>query len=184
MNYKKIKNMAKSTKRSKSDIIKFHKEVLVELVDIYIRKGIDTVQKVKDINGKSKLEDSLWKIPEAGGKYNQRYISEGVKSILDDIAAPYNYPNDNFTSAINKFLKSSKDSIQLEHVVEKAKIIELIFDNPSNTANIVDKYNIGCTVLKSEHGKLPNNLFAKDDVWIRYKRAGIKVWDRKDKKFM
>ena len=176
--------MAKSTKRSNEEIMKFHKEVLVELVDIYIRKGIDTVQKVKDINGKSKLEDSLWKIPEAGGKYNQRFISEGVKNMLDKIGTSYNFPEDNFTSAINKHLKTIEDSIQLEHVVEKAKIIELIFDNPSNTKSIVDKYNIGCTVLKSEHGSLPDNHFVKDDVWIRYKTADLRVWDRLNKRYI
>ena len=176
--------MAKSTKRSAKEIINFHKEVLVELVEIYIRKGIDTVQKVRDINGVSKLGDSLWKIPEAGGKYNQRYISEGVKAMLDKIGVPYNYPEDNITRAINKHLKLSKGSIQLEHVVEKAKIIELIFDNPSDTMNIVEKYNIGCTVLEPEHKKLPNKLFSKDDIWIRYKTAGLKVWDRKNKAFI
>ena len=65
------------------NIINFHTEIQVLLINAYKERGVDTVEKINQLTAKSKLEDALWKIPEAGQKNNPRYISEGIKSIRD-----------------------------------------------------------------------------------------------------
>lgn len=178
------------------DIINFHKEALKLLLDFYLKNGYNTVEKINSINGKSKLEDSLWKIPEAEGKHKQRYISKAVKDVrdlLDEIGEKENHKSIFTAKQLKNGINSSQITMpslvidyyktQLEHVVEKSILIEMLIKNPKNLDKIIDTYNVGCTVFKNEHDLLPDKVFVKNDIWTRYKSAGIKVWDRKNNKW-
>lgn len=63
-----------------------------------------------------------------------------------------------------------------DHVVEIESIVEELFEkprNPADTADLLDKALVTCTVLTAEHallGKVPSNFVG----WDRYTKAGIK----------
>jgi hypothetical protein len=93
----------------------------------------------------------IWKITEANGKYNTRYLSE-------------------------KALKASKNDRRHDHVWTRKQMVARILKNP-NVLEREIKRATGCTVTKSEHDDLTK--YDKDyDGWDRYKEAGIRVWDQ------
>lgn len=62
-------------------IIDFQIEIQIILINEYKKRGNNTIEKINELTAKSKLEDALWKIPEAGQKNNPRFISERIKEI-------------------------------------------------------------------------------------------------------
>lgn len=172
------------------EIIHFHKEMLTILINAYLERGVNTIDKVNALNGKSKIEDSLWKIPEAYGKSNQRYISKGIKEIrenLDRLRFKRNQKTIWTTNQIKKALEMLNHGLpfenvddfkfQLEHVVEKSTLVPMLLNAPGEIDNIIDNYNLGCLVLISEHKELPDRLFDPQNVWVRYEVGGVHVWD-------
>lgn len=185
-------------KQSPELIIQFHKETLADLIEIYQKRGLTNVDIINSFNAKGKLEDSLWKIPEAYGKNNQRYISESVKLIrdeLDRLKIKRNkssiWTNTDLKKGLslnNKLPFEGIESykVELEHVVEKQVLVPILINAKSRNEvfKIIDQYNLGCLVLESEHNKLPDKKFDAKDPWIRYKEAKIKVWDTLLQKFV
>lgn len=43
---------------------------------------------------------------------------------------------------------------------------------------------VGCLVLKFEHEKLNDNICNNNNLWLRYKEAGIRVFDKKGDKWV
>jgi hypothetical protein len=181
------------------EIINFHTEIQVLLINAYKERGVDTVEKINQLTAKSKLEDALWKIPEAGQKNNPRYISEGIKTIRDilDRNGFKRHPKSIWTKKDIQLLIQNHSSeipstdpdyykYQFEHVVEKQTLIPLLFkaNNDDEIRHILSTYNIGCLVLMHEHKVLPNRHFDENNPWARYKKARIKVWDNFDNKFI
>ena len=180
------------------EIIEKQKDILIRLMEMYNELGLNTRELINEFKAMKILEEPLWKIPEANGKSNQRYISAGVKNIrqvLDD----NNIKNRRNAKSIwtDTQLKKAFEQIpnllpsldlnhykvQLEHVVERKVIIDLILENPGNILEIVNQNNVGCLVLESEHNQLPNELYDDNDIWVRY-RGNIRVWDRCSKKWV
>jgi hypothetical protein len=186
-------------KSKAQQIIDFHTEIQIILIREYKKRGLTSVDKINELTAKSKLEDALWKIPEAGQKGKPRFISQGVKNIRDildsqgfkkhkksiwtkkDISELINQTNVRTPSHSPKYYK-----YQFEHVVEKQVLIKLLLkaSDENDIRRIISKYNIGCQVLPDEHEKLPDNLFEANDPWKRYKQAKIKVWDTKENKYV
>lgn len=105
---------------------------------------------------KSLISRMLWKITEAHGKYNTRYYSKEA-------------------------LKVGKNERRHDHVLTRAKMIKRLLNNADNLLAEVDQA-IGCIVTRDEHDRL--SKFDTDyDGWERYRKANIKIWDRKEKKF-
>jgi len=103
---------------------------------------------------KDLLDEMIWKLTEAGGKHNQRYISEGV-----DLK--------------RKSGDWSIKGLRLEHVYTRKSIISELLACPSDMNSILEKA-IGCVVTAEEHDKLPHRDYFG---WDRYKQAKIRVWD-------
>ena len=173
----------------------FYKKILTINLDFLKQEGINNVKGLNEYKVKKIIEEPLWKNLECNGKTNQRYISQGVYEIrveLDRLEIKRNQksiwtPNDIDTAHKiegNK-LKELSDNfeVQLEHVVEMSKLVEILIKGNMKVSKVLDKYNIGCTVLKKEHCLLPNNLFDRKDVWIRY-RNKLNVYDTKEEKWV
>lgn len=186
-------------KKNPQEIIQFHKIVLARLLEIYRQMGLNTVDEVNSYNAKSKLEDSLWKIPEAYGKLNQRYISQGVKEVRDELdRLQIKRQKSSIWSSndIKKALKwedflfanreASEFKVELEHVVEKQVLTPMLLQTVSDEEvfQIIDTFNIGCLVLSSEHTELPDRLFLPEDPWIRYREGNIRVWDCDEERYL
>ena len=92
----------------------------------------------------------IWKITEANGKYDTRYISEGAYNGSEN--TKYNH----------------------EHVFSRKSLIERILENPEDIDKILEDA-VACIVTSEEHKYLSHS----ENGWERYKNAGIKVLDRK-----
>lgn len=179
-------------KKGSEEIIKFQKHVFVRLLDIIRHYGLKTYDDIVDFKSKGMLDEPLWKIVEANGKYNVQYISSGIKEIADKLNIT---PNDIKVSEIETYLKDNIDfqlnsgivisdekdcKVQLEHVTPRKKIIEevLKLNSEKDIHEYLDKKCVGCLVLKAEHKVLNDNTYNSKDLWQRYKDAGIKVFDK------
>ena len=117
----------------------------------YVREMPDDVLKKQR---KGLLNIMIWHLTEAGGKYNQRYISEGVKQ-MDDNG--------------KRIIKG----IRLEHVHTRKGLIDSLLNRKEIVKQVLENA-IGCLVTKEEHGMLPH----KDcEGWDRYRKAHIRVWN-------
>ena len=180
-----------STKQLKD----FYKKILSINLDFLKQEGINDVKGLNEYKVKKIIEEPLWKNLECQGKTNQRYISQGVYKIRQElnrlgIEQPEKsiWTTKNIDAARkikeNKLKGLSIDfKVQLEHVVEKSKLVEILITKTRTVSNVLDEYNIGCTVLKEEHSLLKNNLFDPMDVWIRYK-GRLKVYDTKEERWI
>ena len=118
--------------------------------------GDDVIKKHK----KDLIDEMLWKLTEANGKYTQTFISEGAKEKYP------RYP-----------LGVDSKEIRLEHVCTRDSLIEELIANPQAIDNILKKA-IACIVTKEEHSRLPHDT--KTCVgWERYEKAGIRVYNTK-----
>lgn len=104
------------------------------------------------------LDLVVWLVTEKDGKYNQRFISIGVKN------------------------KISVEKPILEHVNTRKSVIKMMIEKPNNIDSILKNIK-SCLVTKEEHYIL-NNIDESVKGWDRYKRAGIKVYDKLEEKFL
>jgi len=172
-----------------------YKSILQVNLDFLNREGINDVNGLNEYKVKKIIEEPLWKNLECNGKTNQRYISEGVYEIREELSRlgiglskKSIWTTNNIDVALkikgsNLKGSSSDFKVQLEHVVEKSKLVEILITGEMEVSRVLDEYNIGCTVLKKEHSLLPNNTFEPEDVWIRY-RGNLKVYDTKEKRWI
>lgn len=109
---------------------------------------------------KEQLSIGLWKWTEASGvppnaKYNLRYVSEGVRRPEGPV------------------------SINHEHVWTKMWMIERLRARKTwpiaDLRTFLETYGVACVVTVDEHARLGGVV---DEGWDRYRRAGIRVWDR------
>lgn len=169
-------------KAAKSTIIQMHKNLFKLNLDYLLERGYNTVDKINRINAKKILEEALWKIPEANGKQKPDFISQGVFEIVKELEVLGYTPNKSSfwtNGALIKHLDSFPTSFsrnpedyktQLEHVTPRDTIIRMILASPQDWESIIDKYCVGCLVLKHEHDRL-SNVFDPTDLWGRYKTA-------------
>ena len=112
-------------------------------------------QKVLSDHKRRLISRMIWKITEAHGKYNTRFCSEGALRDADDL--------------------------RHDHVTTRKNLIDRLMNPPFDLEGIL-KDAIGCTVTTDEH----ENLSALADEiigWDRYKKAGVRVFDRVEQKF-
>ena len=102
---------------------------------------------------KTLISQMIWKITEANGKYNTRYISKNAR-------------------------KASKDERRHDHVWTRKGMVERILKDPDVLEHEIQRA-IGCTVIKDEHDDL-TRFDTLCDGWERYKSARIAVWDLKE----
>lgn len=110
---------------------------------------------ILETHKKKLLSLITWFITESDGKYETRFVSEDV---LNGITP-----------------------IEHEHVFTRRKTVEEFIINPGRIEEIAINI-IGCLVTKQEHNKL--SKIKTEYGWDRYKEAGIKVFDRKNQKFV
>ena len=129
-----------------------------EIVDSAMQaiKHILAMKNVIDKHKKELLSDMIWKISEVNGKWNVRYYSEGT-------------------------LKDDNVSIYHEHVVSRKELIVRLFSNPEKYKEILNNVT-ACIVTKVEHDILEKQKNLSG--WDRYKSARVKVYDRKQKKWI
>jgi len=97
----------------------------------------------------------VWKVTEANGKHGTRYISEGV----------YN----------------GQGPVRHEHVLTRKHLVERMLREPDNVPQVLDTA-IGCLVTKEEHHLLTKA--SRFEGWDRYREAGIRVFDRREQKWI
>lgn len=109
---------------------------------------------VLESHKKEFLSSTVWKVTEANGKYNTRFVSEGV-------------------------CRSFK-SKEHEHVIPREVLVCRMMQNPKKVKTIL--YGaIGCLVTKREHKKLKKGI---GNGWGRYRSVKIRVYDRKKEQWM
>ena len=179
-------------KKESEDIIKFQKHMFLHLLKNMRDYGLTTYDDIVDFNAKGMLDEPLWKIVEANGKYKGQFISSGIKEIAGKLNMSPNaikvskivtYLKDNIDFQLNSgiVISDEKDcKVQLEHVTPRKKIIEevLKLSSEEDINKYLDEKCVGCLVLKAEHKVLNDNTYNSEDLWQRYKDAGIKVFDK------
>ncbi len=110
---------------------------------------------------KDLLDICIWKWTEIDGKWNTRYRSEGAMK------------------------KENWKMVQHEHVFQRRNLIQFLLKNENEIEPIMDNA-IGCLVTKEEHELLTKISKGHKDIdgWERYRKAGIVVFDLKEKKLM
>lgn len=104
------------------------------------------------------LDICIWKWTEIDGKWNTRFRSEGAMK------------------------KENWKLVQHEHVFQRRNLIQQFLAQEDTIEALLNRA-IGCLVTKREH-ELLTNLSQKErdiDGWERYRRAGIPVYDLKEK---
>ncbi len=179
-------------KKESKEIIEFQKHMFVHLLKTIRGYGLKTYDDIVDFKSKGMLDEPLWKIVEANGKYKGQYISSGIKEIAGKLNMS---PNNIKGSEIETYLKDNIDyqldsgilisnhedcKFQLEHVTPRKRIIEEVLKLKTDDAILkyIDEMCIGCLVLKAEHKELDDNTYNIKDLWQRYKDGGIKVFDK------
>ncbi len=100
------------------------------------------------------LDILVWKVTEANGKYNTRYVSEAV----------YN----------------GEGPIRHEHVLPRKYLVEQMLEKPDTISQVLDSA-VACLVTEEEHCILPKKTTGG---WDRYREAGIRVYDRREGKWL
>lgn len=102
------------------------------------------------------LSAMIWKISEANGKWNTRYFSENA-------------------------LNNAGARLQHEHVVTRKSLIDKLLARPEDFQTILEQI-IACVVTTDDHKAL--SMFDSEEGWERYKKAGLKVWDRQTEQWL
>lgn len=185
-------------KKESNEIIEFHKHMFVHLLKTIRDYRLKTYEDIVDFKAKGMLDESLWKIVEANGKYKGQYISSGIKEIELKLNMS---PNDIKVSEIETYLKDNIDyqldsgilisnhedcKVQLEHVTPRKTIIKevLKLSSQKDIHKYLDEKCVGCLVLKAEHKQLNDNTYNSSDLWQRYKDASVKVFDKESDKWV
>ena len=132
-----------------------NKQEIIDSATSAIRIILSMVD-VLEIHKKEMLSDMIWKISEANGKWNTQYYSVGT-------------------------LKENDVSVYHEHVVSRKELIARLLKNPDDYREILSEIT-ACIVTKSEHDRL--EMQKEWSGWDRYKCAGVKVYDRKQRKWI
>lgn len=185
-------------KKESKEIIKFQKHMFVHILKTMRDYGLKTYEDIVDFKAKGMLDEPLWKIVEANGKYKGQHISSGIK----EIAVKFNMsPNNIKVSDIETYLKDNIDyqldsgilisnhedcKVQLEHVTPRKIIIEevLKLNTEKDIHKFLDKKCVGCLILKAEHKQLNDKTYNSNDLWQRYKDAKVKVFDNEGNKWV
>jgi|SRR3989338_1335298 len=101
------------------------------------------------------LNYTIWKVTEANGRRNTRFVSKGV-------------------------WKGNKP-IEHEHVIPRKELVRLMLKNPKKVKKILES-SLGCLVTKKEHGLLTRK--GTGNGWSRYRSVRIKVYDRLKEKWV
>jgi len=123
-----------------------------------IRSAITAIEAIVPLDlypahKKELLSVCIWKVTEADGKSKVRYWSEGA-------------------------VENQSAKLQHEHVHERKELITRLLSGESVRSVIADA--VACMVTIEEHGKLG----ASSELgWQRYKEAGIRVYDAKEKQW-
>lgn len=120
-----------------------------------LAKLICSATGVLEIHKKKLLNELIWKITEADGKYKTRFISEGVKK--------------------------GYGPIQHEHVIPRKELIRQILRRPKNIERILNNA-VACLVTKKEHQSLTKLSSGKK--WGRYRSIGIRIYDQKKEQWL
>ena len=104
------------------------------------------------IHLKQLLSVLLWKITEANGKYNLRYVSKGV------------------------LVRMQKIKIIHEHVYEREKLINDLISGKKTIQKILE--NAVACLVTVEEAELLSKVDKKLDGWERYYAARITVFDK------
>lgn len=185
-------------KKDPKEIIEFHKQIFTKLLKNITDCKISTYDDIINYKAKGLLDEPLWKIVEAYGKYKVNYISAGVKEIADNLNMSFanikateieDFLIDNIDYQLDGgIIISNKENckVQLEHVTPRKTIIKevLKLSSEENIHKYLDEKCIGCLVLKAEHQELNDDTYNNEDLWQRYKNAGIKVYDKEGNKWV
>jgi len=148
----------------------FWKESLRNAVTFLKSQGIHEYKDLSRFNARALVEPPLWRLPEINGKYHTRFYSRQVweRSLLEG----------RLPSRSGGKWSSPRAEVLLEHVVERAPLIEWIFDDPTRIDQIEDVV-IGCVVTKDESKALPSKCGVNpNDLWKRYTSGRIDAYDR------
>ena len=130
-----------------------------EKVILSAKRAIEAILKmnpeVLPDHKKTLISRMIWKITEAHGKYDTQFCSEGALQNANDL--------------------------RHDHVTTRKNLIVRLMNAPSDIENILED-TIGCTVTIEEHKKL-SALGDELTGWDRYKKAGMRVFDRIEQKF-
>lgn len=187
--------MATKTK-SADQLTSFHREAIDVLLKFVKKYDINNIQELNAYKGRALLDVPLWKLLENDGKYGGRYISEGVYNLEKKLGVQV---NKNYGIWNEKLLekhfgkppsgtwqKNPAYCCQLDHVSERAKLIDILLKAPKKAQEILDQCLVGCVVLKSEHSRLGSADINPEDPWRRYRESfpQLRVWDRESESWL
>jgi len=104
------------------------------------------------------ISTMLWKITEAKGKYRLRFRSADALTC------------------------KQANQLRHEHVFTRKQLTHELLRHPRAVKGILTKC-LACVVTRAEHTRL-NRVASAVQGWARYRKAGIKVYDTKLKKFL
>lgn len=186
--------MAKLTKNAE-EISSFHKEAIEVILKFLGKYKITNIKQLNSFKGRDLLDVPLWKLLETEGKYGGRYISEGVRNLELILGKRANSNGSWNEKLMEKHFGETPDGgwkknpsfcFQLDHVSERAKLINILLQEPEKATEILEQCLIGCIVLKSEHNRLKSVEINPKDPWRRYREASpaIRVWDRETENWL
>lgn len=185
--------MAKRGKRaSLQDVTSFHTDVLDVLLSFCASRGVRTLTQLNSFNGRALLDVPIWKLLETEGKYGGPYVSEGVLTIERKLGQPPSISSGTWPEELlvrhfgqarspDGWSKDPDHCCNLEHVSERANLIEALLHEPHRSREILDQCLIGCVVLRGEHRRIGSAELNPSDPWRRYRDATptVRVWDRR-----
>jgi hypothetical protein len=124
------------------------------------KSAINQILKMKGIDISHKkilLDEMIWMVTEAYGKWNTDYISEESKKL-------------------RKNGYSSNKGLNREHIYRRKYLINELIKSPKEYENILKNAKV-CLVTKKEHNKLSEiDQINEFEGFDRYKKAGIRYY--------
>lgn len=187
--------MANRSKRASfQDLTSFHRDVLDVLLSFCARRGIKTLTQLNSFNGRALLDVPIWKLLETEGKYGGPYVSDGVHAVELELGQPPSISSGTWPEELlvqrlgpppspDGWSKHPNYCCNLDHVSERANLIDALLHEPHRSREILDQCLIGCVVLRSEHRRIGSAELNPSDPWGRYRDATptVRVWDRRTK---
>jgi hypothetical protein len=143
------------------------KRLASELVALLRSEEVDPFLRREVKNLMARLCWSVTEIDASRYKYDQRFISAGVKERMEQSGCVLR--------------GASTRGLRHEHVFQKKLLVADLMDasNADEVVAILDRA-VACVVTDEEHRSLPDNL----DGWQRYRAAGLAVWDRAEGRWL